>query len=703
VSIRPSKLARAVVVPKVQSIEFRDGVDIVTPPNDRVPGTVTDNSLNYEININGGYTGIEGYERFDGQQAPSTAPFVVLEVTISGSIVVGDTLVGATSGVSGYVTVVNTTYDPNQTHIVICKLTGGTEYSSGENLEVSAVVEGVADANSIASTAPTPELYSIYKNEVADVYRIDILIVPGEDSILGVWMFKDIVYAFRNAVGGASADMWKSSGAGWVQVPLGFELAFTGGGTTIPEVGDTITGLTSGATATLTAITLETGSWGAGTAEGRFIFLSDTGTFVAENIEINSSTTDDATIAADSVAITLLPDGRYEFDTSIFGGLAGSDKMYGVDKVNRGFEFDGATFVPIVTQVPADQPTHLVVYRQHLFYAFSGSVMHSAIGDPYNWSAIGGATEIAVGDTIEAFQIQPGAQSGSSLAIIARNRVHILYGTSDNDWDLVQYRREIGAYPYSVQELGTTLMMDDRGVVELKAAQEYGNFLSAVVSRMIQPFVNTRKNTVTCSMICREKSQYRLFFGDDFALYFTMAADQVLGVMIQRLDIAFNVACSIEGGDGEEKMYFGTRDTGYVYQLDKGTSFDGDPIERNLTFNFYSGGQPRIEKTYFDISFELEGIAYSEFNFRYMLGYNSADIPQPPGHIVDIAFNPSYWDTMIWDNFIWDGLSLQPSNIGLNGSAENIALIMQSSSDYFEPLTFSGAVIRVATRRQLRS
>lgn len=51
--------------------------------------------------------------------------------------------------------------------------------------------------------------------------RGDIAAVPGEGDILGVWLYNGVVYAFRNAVGGATAVMYKSTGSGWSSVKTG--------------------------------------------------------------------------------------------------------------------------------------------------------------------------------------------------------------------------------------------------------------------------------------------------------------------------------------------------------------------------------------------------------------------------------------------------------------------------------------------------
>lgn len=79
---------------------------------------------------------------------------------------------------------------------------------------------------------------------------------------------------------------------------LRYRIDFTGGGTTTPVAGDTITGLTTTTTvATIVSVTLASGTWAGGDAAGFFIVDHLTGDFAAENVEINDSTTDDGTVA----------------------------------------------------------------------------------------------------------------------------------------------------------------------------------------------------------------------------------------------------------------------------------------------------------------------------------------------------------------------------------------------------------------------
>ena len=113
--------------------------------------------------------------------------------------------------------------------------------------------------------------------------RSIITVVPGEGSVLGVWVYNGFIYAFRNKAGGASAGMYKSSSAGWTEVSLGTALNFDGTTTSgEPTPGDsgtptTLEGATSGASGDLAGISYS-GLWETG-ASGTMVLTNISGVF----------------------------------------------------------------------------------------------------------------------------------------------------------------------------------------------------------------------------------------------------------------------------------------------------------------------------------------------------------------------------------------------------------------------------------------
>lgn len=668
-------------------VYLKGGLDLITPTL-ALPAGIARDAVNFEASITGGYTRIAGYERYDGRPSPSNAVYGSITMALTGSIAVGNTISGVTSGTTAVVIAVT------GSNIYYTKATD--VFSVGETIRVSGVSKGTVSALQASNVLTTQE-QAQYINLAADVYRADIGAVPGSGPIRGVIELGTTVYAWRNNAGGTAMAIYKSSSAGWVNVALGFELVFN---TATAEIfqGDVVVGASSGNTATVTRAVLESGTWTSGT--GRLIFASSTGNFTpGENLQVLGLTK--AVCASARTAITLLPDGRVEAVLGNFGGVNSQLMAYGCDGVNRGFEFDGTVYVPIETGMAVDRPTHVAVHKQYLFFSFGTSVQFSSLGEPYRWEPLLGAGEIVQPEPVTCFVVQPGDQSTGALAIYSDNFTYILYGTGSDNWNLVPYNTGAGAKAYSGQNLAQTYVFDDRGILTLQATLSYGNFDTAAVTLNIRPFVQSRRNLVTASVLNREKAQYRVFFSDGYSLYVTIANGQMLGAMPVLFPNPVTCTTEAQTSAGEETSFFGSTN-GYVYALDVGTSFDGESINATIELNYNSENSPRILKRYRRGSFEVTGNGYCEFQFAYDLAYSSSYIGQQADTTYQNNFSPSFWDSVFWDSFIWDGRTLSPTDVEIKGTGENILLRLSSDADYFQPFTINSVILHYTTRRGLR-
>jgi hypothetical protein len=680
-------------LPRVQYelVTLGGGLDLVTPSLSLAPG-VARSAVNFECSITGGYTRVAGYERFDGRTSPSDATYTTLTAAITGSIVAGNTITGATSGATGVVFLVS------GSTVAFTKATG--TFTAGETIRVGGVGQGTVTALGPA-TPLTSQQSAQYLNLAADVYRADIGTVPGSGPVRGVAYYSGTVYAWRNNVGATALAMYKSSASGWTLVSYGFEMSFTHGTIALVD-GNTITGQTSGATATIKRVVLESGSWSGSDAAGRLIFASVTGTFQAgEHLRIGSTTYAHAVAA--QTAITALPSGRVETVVANFGGNVNTTRLYGCDGVNRAFEFDFVqqVYVPISTGMADDRPNHIAFHKSHLFLSFGSSVQHSAIGDPYVWDPVFGAGEIALIDNVTSFLVLPGDQSTGAMAIYADDNTFMLYGTSSSDWNLVSYNVGTGAKPYSAQNLVSSFAFDDRGIMNLKTTLNYGNFDASALTLNIRPFVQQRRNKVTASGVNREKSQYRVFFSDGSGIYATLFNGKYMGSMPVEFPDAVNCMCDGEDPDGSETAFFGSTD-GRVYRLDVGTSFDGDEIGASIILTYGFAKSPRILKRWRRASLEIDGNAYAEFSFSYSLAYGSTLVPQGAQESYSTNLSASFWDNVNWDSFVWDGRTLAPSEVEVVGTGENIAVHVACNSDYYAPFTINSVILHYSMRRGLR-
>ncbi len=675
--------------PRPAAIAFAGGLDQVTPPLQLASGFVR-STQNYECDVNGGYTRIAGYERFDGRTSPSSGTYSIIDITLTGTIAVGNTVTGATSAATGVVVASESTY------IAVTKVSG--TFVSGETLNVSGVGQATTTSAAVANGASSVLLHAQYKNLAADQYRADIAAPTGSGSSLGGVRLGGVTYTFRANAGGTAVNLWKSTTSGWSQITLFNEVSFTAGAVSEPADGET---LTQGAvTATVKRTVVTSGSFSGGDAAGKLIV----GTPAGGNLAAGAATLSGSgtcTLAGAQAAISFATGGRFEFVVENFGGSTSTKRIYGCDGANRGFEFDGTVLVPIDTGMAADTPDHVHVHAKHLFFSYGASVQHSGPGEPFVWSAALGASEFGVGDDVSGFQSQAGSQAVGTLAIFTRNRTYVLYGTGVSDWQLVAYKEELGAYPYTIQNAGQTMFLDDRGVTNFRTAQAYGNFSHATLSARVRTWLNGERTKAVASCVVRDKDQYRLFFSDGYVLYVTLKGNGVAGMMPVLLPNAATWVYSSEESDGSETIYFGSTD-GKVYQMEKGTSFDGAAITHYLYLAWDFLSSPRTIKRFYDCTLEVSGSGYASLNFSYELGYSSTDVVQ---QTAPTAFAIGSWDSpsAVWDTGVWDGQTLMPSSFNMDGEAENLSLVVSGSSDYEESFKLSGAVIHYAPRREKRA
>jgi hypothetical protein len=668
-------------------IALGGGLDQITPTLSLKPGVCRD-AVNYECLEFGGYGRIGGYERYSGQPAPSAAVYALLYVAIfTNTPTVGQTITNAGATATGYVIAVGSNY------IVFTKATGS--FATGDTLKVGATVIGtLIDPQGAVSS----QLNAQYLNLAANVYRADIANPVGSGPIRGGFLYNDKNYCIRDNAGGTAADLWKESASGWVKITLFKEISFTSGGAVAPADGETLT--KGGVTATIKRAVKQTGAWTGSTAAGRFIITNVIGgTFSAGAATASGGAT--VTLSGAETSITLLPGGKGESVQANFSGQLSTTRIYYVDGVNKCFEFDGTTVVPIVTGVTPDAPKHVAAFKKHLHLAIQSSSFNSNIGDPYGYTAIGGAAEQACGDTITNYQLQPGTTNAGTLTIYCRNNTFMLYGTSAADWNLVIYSNGVGALDYTAQNLAQSFTMDDRGVFALAASLNFGNFESASLTNLIRPFIAEHRTKISCSSLDRAKSQYRLFFKDGYGLYITVVNGKNMGCMLVLFPIYPNVAWEGTLSNGELVKFIGGSD-GHVHQMDMGSSFDGTTINAFITFNWAAAKGSRILKRYRKASFEVSGTGYASIDFGYLLGYGTADIQQPNTVSYATPFTPSYWDSFTWDNFTWDGRTLFPTECQMSGTGENVQITLASNSTDFQPFAVNSAILHYSVRRGLR-
>ncbi len=681
-------------------VAFPGGLDQVTPSLRLQPGAVRD-GVNFECMQSGGYGRVVGYERIDGQAAPSSASYQVLQLAAFTNIpAVGQVVTQATSGATGAIIEVVLTPVP---YIAVTLVTGSFDAVHALTTP-GPVAIGTATALSVALSSETD---AIYTNDAASAYRALIGAVPGSGPILDVvgMIFDgvDNLYAWRANVAGTAVAIYKTSAAGWVLVPF-FELVQFTAGSAIPFDGDTLT--KGGVSAIIQRVMWQSGSFTGGSAVGALVIQSPTG----GNFSAGAATTSGPSgagavmLSGVQVPITVTPGGTYEHTKCNFSGQLATKRIYGVDGVNPPYEFDGETYAPIATGLAPNAPAHITNHKEYLIISQGGSIIYPGVGTPFKWDSIDGGGEIATGDTVTALLTLPGSQTTATLGVYMATNNAFLYGTDPTTFNFVIFNTGLGALPRSVQNLFDTFILDTLGVVTLKTTLNWGNFEPTTLTKNMLPFIIEERQKLTASCIFREKSSYRLFFSDGYGLWVTMINQQYLGA----LPVLFPnpVSCCDQGVTTleDEVIYFGSSDgLGYVYQLERGTSFDGAAINAYVTMAWDPIKSPRIYKRFRAGSVEMQGDGYAAIQFGYQFAYGSALVgqPTPTSYASGFAGAPR-WDAFTWDAFTWDGMTLAPTDVDMTGRAENVQVTITSGTAYVTAFTLDSLIYHYSMGRGIR-
>lgn len=645
---------------KSQYYALVGGLDLESAALSKPAGLVIA-AQNYEQSALQGYERVGGFERFDGRSRPSDAGYVVLgQGSAWSGVVVGNTVNGLTSGATGKVIQIR-----NSTQLVLTRVTGS--FTSGETIRVGATAVG-------AFTQTPGDITGFDDNGLkalaANDYRADIGAVPGSGPIRGVAVLDATVYAWRDNAGGTAGAIHKSTSSGWSAVALGRELAFTAGSGTSPAEGATIT--KGGVSAVVRRVVLQTGTWAAGTAAGRFIIDAPTGGSFSAGAFTAGVT---ATCSGAETQITLLPGGRLDYVAYNFTGATNTRRLYGADGVNPGFEFDGTVYVPIRTGMAVDTPVHCTAHQNHLFFSFRGSVQHSGIGSPYQWTVVSGAAELGAGAEVTGFLAAPGEPNTAALLVFTETRTMVLYGTSSADWKFTTFSPNVGAKRWSGQNLGMPVVLDALGVAVLQQSQAFGNFDRLPVSARIQRLVSGA--LVSCSVVSRSTNRMRAFFSDGTGLSITPLAEG-LAFMPLAYDRAPRVACEAVI-NGVTRTFFGS-DDGFIYEADVGRSFDGRVITAWLKLAFDHSRSPVARKRFRRVDLEVKPSSACELQVQAEFDLGDPDVGLTAIQSLQVSGAGLSWDSANWDTSFWDAPAHQSRKVRLDGVGSSMSLLVYGSS-----------------------
>ena len=546
--------------------------------------------------------------------------------------------------------------------------------------------------------------------------------VPGAGEIRGVCRYADRTWTLRSDAQGI-VQLFGSSPTGWTRIELGHVCRFERGFGSPPENGESLTAWGS-ETATVIGSHTESGSWISGTAKGLMVldYGTETARWSAGTVVTVAGTSGRTVQLESATAPNRLASGsRFLFDTGNFFAQGSRDRMYGIcDSAGPGanvFEFDGTTVFPLDPGLEGVQiPVAVAVHQNHLFVAYrGGSVVHSDIGNPRSFTAVGGAAEFGVGDTIT------GMISGyrDLLVVFARNKTQALFGASEADWQVKTISDSAGAMANTAVLMDQPVCLDDRGIRTLAATDKYGDLDIGTLSKKVRPLLDyLRDGGVRPAAAVRvlRKSQYRMFFDDGQCINATwIERGNYMSVefMPTNYDLYNSTVApgypvpgivhsihEAEDSDGRERIFFTFKTSEYVYEMDRGSSFDGHAVQAYLRFPYVDFGRPQTMKRFVKLSLECDSLYTSRFVLTADFSDDTQPGPEPQEFVV--RGPRSLWDEQAWSDFDWDSLPTRTADMRLSGRGRNVSVVIRSRQTDDPSHTFSGVTVLYNDLKQIR-
>lgn len=570
-------------------VEFRGGlISNLSPLQQGIQAPGSARILrNYEPSIEGGYRRILGFDKFDSAIIPYYGNAVV-----QGGGQTGTTLVLA--GVTAAPADGNTVTIGANTYTIA---TSGVSYNSA--------------LQSLTLTLTTSLLSS-----PAD--GASVTFSNNSTVITGVAAWDGSIIAARGS------DVYKSTGSGYtrINVPSYGTVLVNGAGqagstlaidglTATPQVGDTFT--IAGVAKTYIITALPTVTSGA--------------TTLSISPALNSSPSDNAVITFRNTKFSVGTKARF-----VRYRIGSSEKIAGVNGVSFPFIYDNTTFTRLNSVADAEGAEHVAWFKNSLFFAKGDKVLFSAPFTDNDFTAANGGGIINVGGRITGLKL-----FREQLIIFCEQSIKRLVGNTAADYSLQPITENIGCVASdTIQEIGGDVMfLGPDGLRLLSATDRIGDFGLASVSKVIQKELTDliSGTTIFSSLVIKSKSQYRLFGYS--ANITTASAKGILGTQLVEGGISWAELRGIKAytadsdyDDGTELIVF-ANNSGYVYKLEQGNTFDGENITASFYTPYWPINDPRIRKTYYKLYTYLDPLGSVNTSVNLKLDFDTKDSIQP--------------------------------------------------------------------------
>lgn len=329
-----------------------------------------------------------------------------------------------------------------------------------------------------------------------------------------------------------------------------------------------------------------------------------------------------------SLSQVLYNKSRYQAITANYYAREDWDAIYGVSGAGRAFVYDGDFFRNVFTGLAddIDKPRHVAYHHGHLALGYAaGVVQMSAAGNPEDYYTPGAFSEKGVGDRITGLL----PMNGTTLGVFCEGSVWGIVGTNVGDFNTTVLSPDEGCIEYTVCDVGSPVWCSYNGISNYSQTAAYGDFLGNRLSAIVHPWLRGRLTkeignyglkgavNVVCAIAVPQKNQYRVFFSDGYILTMTLVGDRPAFSIQQyyvddppdladkqdatnplNLKIVVPIAHSSQvDSNGRQRIHIAhyskfypdtntDEDLKWVWEVDQGWSFDGNPIAADFTTNY---------------------------------------------------------------------------------------------------------------------
>ena len=318
----------------------------------------------------------------------------------------------------------------------------------------------------------------------------------------------------------------------------------------------------------------------------------------------------------------------------------GTERVVIVDGVNTPFFYDGSSISKPTLTDAQEGANFVAVFKNHIFLAKNTSIITSAplgYADANGWSPANNAQEQQYNDQITGL-----IPFRDQLFIFSKTAINKISGSTWSDFVRSPVSEDMGCtHPDTIQEIaGDIVFMAPDGLRLLSGTSRIGDIGLGTITKNIQKEITDfqSRHGIFCSALVRGKSQYRVFgyrSGDDVenarGLLGTQFASEGGGEVswAETRGIQAYVAYG-EYSENEEQIFFANAD-GYVYQLERGNSFDGSNIDASYYTPYFPINDPAVRKTMYVLHsyIDPEGSLRATARMSYDFGDDQIVQPDP--------------------------------------------------------------------------